>query len=174
MMRGAEMLFAALFAVLFLGRRLNRLHFAGLAACVVGVSAVGAASILSGEGSRSKAVTPAQMAAGMGLIIASQAVQAAQLTFEDHFMSGGGGLALDPLLIVGWEGVLGGAALVGFLLPLVSILPGTDGDGVHEDTRDTLHVSKGGGKKRKRVSLGRGALNPALVSFSLFSFFPSL
>ena len=36
MMRGAEMLFAALFAVTFLGRRLNRLHAAGLAACVAG------------------------------------------------------------------------------------------------------------------------------------------
>jgi hypothetical protein len=81
------------------------------------------------------------MALGMGLIIASQAVQAAQLTFEDHYMSGGGGLALNPLLIVGWEGVLGTAAMVGLLLPIVALIPGVDGDGVHEDTRDTLHVS---------------------------------
>jgi drug/metabolite transporter (DMT)-like permease len=141
MMRGAEMLFAALFAVTFLGRRLNRFHYAGLAACVAGVSAVGAASLLSGEGSRTRVVTTAEMALGMGLIIASQAVQAAQLTFEDHYMSGGGGLALNPLLIVGWEGVLGTAAMVGLLLPIVALIPGVDGDGVHEDTRDTLHVS---------------------------------
>jgi drug/metabolite transporter (DMT)-like permease len=141
MMRGAEMLFAALFAVTFLGRRLNRLHAAGLAACVVGISAVGAASLLSGEGSRTRVVPPAEMALGMALIILSQAVQAGQLTFEDHFMSGGAGLNLDPLLIVGWEGVLGTVAMAGLLLPLVAVLPGADGDGVHEDSRDTLHVS---------------------------------
>lgn len=35
MMRGAEMLFAALFAVLFLGRKLNAYHYSGILACVV-------------------------------------------------------------------------------------------------------------------------------------------
>ena len=33
---GAEMLFAALFSVTFLGRKLNRYHLAGMACCVVG------------------------------------------------------------------------------------------------------------------------------------------
>lgn len=35
MMRGAEMLFAALFAVLFLHRRLNKYHLLGILCCVV-------------------------------------------------------------------------------------------------------------------------------------------
>lgn len=35
MMRGAEMLFAAVFALLFLGRRLNLLHLLGILCCVV-------------------------------------------------------------------------------------------------------------------------------------------
>lgn len=35
MMRGAEMLFAALFAVLFLHRSLNKFHLGGIACCVV-------------------------------------------------------------------------------------------------------------------------------------------
>ncbi len=35
MMRGAEMLFAALFSVLFLGRSLNRFHMGGIGCCVV-------------------------------------------------------------------------------------------------------------------------------------------
>ena len=34
MMRGAEMLFAALFAVTFLNRNLNRMHFLGIMFCV--------------------------------------------------------------------------------------------------------------------------------------------
>ncbi len=35
MMRGAEMLFAALFAVLFLHRRLNKYHLLGILCCAV-------------------------------------------------------------------------------------------------------------------------------------------
>ena len=35
MMRGAEMLFAAVFAVIFLHRRLNRFHLLGILCCVV-------------------------------------------------------------------------------------------------------------------------------------------
>lgn len=35
MLRGAEMLFAALFAVVFLGRKLNRYHYGGIACCLV-------------------------------------------------------------------------------------------------------------------------------------------
>ena len=39
MMRGAEMLFAALFAVSFLHRKLNRLHMLGILCCVVSLLA---------------------------------------------------------------------------------------------------------------------------------------
>jgi uncharacterized membrane protein len=35
MMRGAEMLFAALFSVVFLGRTLNRFHLMGITCCMV-------------------------------------------------------------------------------------------------------------------------------------------
>ena len=90
MMRGAEMLFAALFAVLFLKRRLNKWHLGGIGCCVAGIGLVGAASVLSGEGSQARPVSTADMLVGMALIIGSQAVQAAQLTFEDHFMSDAG------------------------------------------------------------------------------------
>ena len=90
MMRGAEMLFAALFAVLFLGRKLNKWHLGGIGCCVAGIGLVGAASVLSGEGSQARPVSTGDMLLGMSLIIGSQAVQAAQLTFEDHFMSDAG------------------------------------------------------------------------------------
>jgi drug/metabolite transporter (DMT)-like permease len=36
MMRGAEMLFAAAFAVFFLGRSLNKYHYLGISCCAVG------------------------------------------------------------------------------------------------------------------------------------------
>ncbi|EFN57441.1 hypothetical protein CHLNCDRAFT_142917 [Chlorella variabilis] len=87
MMRGAEMLFAALFAVVFLRR--------------------------------------------------SQCVQAAQITFEDFFMAD---LAIPPLKIVGYEGVLGASAMLLLVLPIVQRLPGVDGQGLHEDSVDTWHM----------------------------------
>ena len=66
MMRGAEMLFAALFSVTFLGRTLNKLHYAGIGCCVAGIAAVGAASVLSGEGSRTAHCAPCRNAGGHG------------------------------------------------------------------------------------------------------------
>ena len=66
-----------------------------------------------------------------------QAVQAAQITFEDFFLSS---MNISPLKIVGFEGLWGSAAMLLLLLPLVYLLPGADGSGIHEDSLDTLHV----------------------------------
>ena len=145
MMRGAELLFAATFAVLFLARHLNSLHLGGIACCVLGIVMVGLSSLQSGGaapgaegGGDSASRGPAsgqQMLMGMGLIILSQAVQAAQVTFEDFFMSE---LELEPLLIVGFEGLFGFLLMAGLLLPVVYFVPGPEGAGLHEDTLDTL------------------------------------
>jgi hypothetical protein len=140
MMRGAEMLFAAVFAVTALKRRLNLRHYQGIAACAVGIAAVGASSILGGEGSATHVVSRSEMMAGMGLIVLSQAVQAAQLTFEDFFMAD---LAMDPLKIVGFEGLYGSALMLLVLLPLAQVLPGPEGLGFHEDSVDTLAMIRG-------------------------------
>ncbi|EIE24529.1 hypothetical protein COCSUDRAFT_65401 [Coccomyxa subellipsoidea C-169] len=137
MMRGAEMFFAAIFSVLFLHRRLNKFHLLGIFCCVVGIGLVGMSSVLHGGGSTQVEISPEQMLLGMGLIVASQAVQAAQLTFEDYFMAD---LAVPPLLIVGWEGVFGTAIMVFLMLPIVYFLPGIDGEGLHENSIETLHM----------------------------------
>ena len=49
-------------------------------------------------------------------------------------------LSIAPLMIVGYEGLIGAFLMLGVLLPIVSVLPGRDGDGIHEDTADTWHV----------------------------------
>ena len=50
-------------------------------------------------------------------------------------------LHIEPLKIVGYEGVFGSLAMVCVLLPIVYFVKGRDGDGLHEDTLDSLHVS---------------------------------
>ncbi len=41
--------------------------------------------------------------------------------------------------VVGYEGVLGVIALA-VLLTIVQFLPGKDGEGIHEDTRESIHM----------------------------------
>ena len=50
-------------------------------------------------------------------------------------------LHIEPLKIVGYEGVFGSLTMICVLLPLVSLIKGHDGDGLHEDSLETLHVS---------------------------------
>ena len=84
MMRGAELVFAAIFSVLFLGKKLYKLHYVGIACAVVGISMVGIASILSPE--QNDTGTKAQQVLGISLIVLAQAIQAGQICFEEHFM----------------------------------------------------------------------------------------
>ena len=67
-----------------------------------------------------------------------QCVQAAQITFEDYFMAD---LHIEPLKIVGYEGLFGSITMICVLLPLVSLIKGRDGVGLHEDSLETLHVT---------------------------------
>ncbi|GBF91089.1 hypothetical protein Rsub_04758 [Raphidocelis subcapitata] len=155
MMRGAEMLFAAVFAVTFLHRALNRFHLMGISCCVAGIGLVGMSSIFSGEGSSTHPVSTDQMLMGMGLIVASQAVQAAQLTFEDFFMAD---LAMDPMKIVGFEGVFGTLLMVFVMLPIAYFLPGGEGTGLHENTLDTLTMIKNSGSLKAVLLIDMFAL----------------
>ena len=61
MMRGAEMVFAAILAVVFQQRSLNKLHFMGIGCCICGICLVGLSSVLSGEGGTAVPVTGAQV-----------------------------------------------------------------------------------------------------------------
>jgi hypothetical protein len=72
-----------------------------------------------------------------GCAAPTQCVQAAQITFEDHFLSN---MDVAPLMLVGYEGVFGTIFMLGIMLPLVQHLPGVEGQGIHENTLDTLHV----------------------------------
>lgn len=66
-----------------------------------------------------------------------QCVQAAQVTFEDYFLSE---LSIAPLKVVGYEGLFGVLFQVLIILPAAQLLPGPDGHGVHENTVETFHV----------------------------------
>ncbi|DBA93044.1 TPA: hypothetical protein ACH3X2_003375 [Trebouxia sp. C0005] len=137
MLRGAEMLFAAIFSVVFLKRTLNKYNYIGIVCCLVGICGVGISSVLSGQGSASADVTQSQILLGMALIVCSQAVQAAQVTVEDYVMND---IGTAPLQVVGYEGIFGCLAMFCVLLPIVQHTPGQDGSGLHEDSWETWHL----------------------------------
>ena len=59
------------------------------------------------------------------------------MTVEDYAMNHVG---LAPLQVVGYEGLLGTIALFGILMPIVYFIPGTDGEGLHEDSLESVHM----------------------------------
>lgn len=102
MLRHGQLLFAAGIAVA-LRRRLNPLHRLGISLSFSGVALVGLSAILSAPQLRMRTLR------GIGLVVASQLVQAAQLTFEGYFLQqvGAVGGFASPMVMVGAEGVLG-------------------------------------------------------------------
>lgn len=84
MLRGAEILFSAIFAVTFLKRSLNKRHYIGIAFCLVGISMVGASSLLKPtEGGSSDA---GKVLLGMVLIVVAQARQHSSYSFFTLFV----------------------------------------------------------------------------------------
>lgn len=53
---------------------------------------------------------------------------------------------LPPAFVVGAEGVFGLLVMTAIVLPVVSVLPGTDGDGVREDAIDAAYQFGSNGK----------------------------
>jgi drug/metabolite transporter (DMT)-like permease len=85
MLRGAEILFSAIFAVTFLKRSLNKRHYIGIAFCLVGISMVGASSLLKPtEGGSSDA---GKVLLGMVLIVVAQARQHSSYSFFTLFVT---------------------------------------------------------------------------------------
>ncbi|PYI17821.1 putative integral membrane protein [Aspergillus japonicus CBS 114.51] len=124
MTRGALVLFVGLFSVIFLHRKLHIYHWAALFVVVLGVALVGLAGALFSQGHDSTpenaaaAITHAlrevqttartpeavQTLIGVLLIAAAQIFTASQFVLEEWILEH---YAMDPLQVVGWEGIFG-------------------------------------------------------------------
>ncbi|KAL5336503.1 hypothetical protein BJX70DRAFT_279740 [Aspergillus crustosus] len=126
MTRGALVLFVGLFSVLFLRRKLYLYQWVALFVVVLGVALVGLAGALFGDNQghditqesvkavvesatmeiRAVARTPEAVRAIVGvlLIAAAQVFTASQFVLEEWILEN---YAMEPLQVVGWEGVFG-------------------------------------------------------------------
>jgi len=124
MFRGSLILFTALFSIVFLGRKLFRHHFLGIAITVTGLLVVGLATFIY------PAATPEGCGSGRGasnsisgivLIIIAQIFSASQFVIEEKIMTT---YKCHPLQVVGWEGVWG-SLIYAILLVIFQFIPCT-------------------------------------------------
>lgn len=124
LLRGAEMVFAALFAVTFLRRKLYPFHWIGVGFCVTGIILVGLASVWgTPQDSSSTSGGMDTILLGMGLCLAGQVVQAAQVIAEEWLLTD---FDLPGLQIVGFEGMWGSFIMLFIVFPLLYVIPGSD------------------------------------------------
>lgn len=140
MLKGSSLLFTGAFSVMFLKRPLLIHNRVGLFLCFIGVTVVGAASVLGSSAKKSDDSDSdsgtTMVIFGMSMVLAGQVVQAAQVIAEEWLMKD---LNLPALQVIGWEGIWGVLMMVVAVYPLLYVLPGDD-DGHIEDVFDTVSM----------------------------------
>jgi drug/metabolite transporter (DMT)-like permease len=159
MTRGALVLFVGLFSVIFLRRHLGGWKWASLFIVVAGVALVGLAGVIEqgapsipGDSQPNPAVhdnliraaisslethTPAETILGITMIAGAQIFTASQFVLEESIMER---YSMDPIQVVGWEGVFGFLVTLlatGILHLVVGRTPA--GKGGYFDAREGFH-----------------------------------
>ncbi|EPS44292.1 hypothetical protein H072_1716 [Dactylellina haptotyla CBS 200.50] len=107
MTRGALVLFVGLFSVIFLKRHLYLFHWLALFIVVTGVAVVGLAGALFKSAEPSELEVDAgvlRSLIGVMLIAGAQIFTATQFVLEEYILES---YAMEPLQVVGWEGIFG-------------------------------------------------------------------
>jgi drug/metabolite transporter (DMT)-like permease len=143
MLRGSMTIFCAIFSVLLLRRRLNWKQWSSLGLVVFGLALVGMAGMLKKKHDESQGstedddVTSGQLLLGIVLVLFGSSLNAIQNVYEEKLLKDLGGAEVDPLELVGWEGVFGSLLSAFVMLPIVHYIPG-DECGRTEDSIHTL------------------------------------
>ncbi|KAJ6252453.1 solute carrier family 35 member f6 [Anaeramoeba flamelloides] len=131
MLRGSMVVFSAIFSITFLKRILHGYHWLGVFVVVCGLVLVGISCIKSDSGNYDKK----HEFIGIFLVVGAQVIQATQIIIEDHLLHN---VFVNPLLVVGLEGLWGSIFTIGIFLPIVGNTPRHWGSGFYEDTIDSL------------------------------------
>lgn len=133
MLRGPEIIFAALLMVFVLRRKLFRFHYLGVCLAFAGICCVSYSTLANG-GTTGAGFSSTVVAFGVGITILSQLVQACQIIAEEKLLID---LDMEPLLVVGVEGMWGLCIMTFIVYPILWVAPGMD-HGHLEDPIDTI------------------------------------
>jgi len=142
MLRGSMVVFCAVFSVLMLKRRLSMPQWGCIGLVVLGLALVGMSGMFKNHydptpGESVDSASSTQMLIGILLVLLASALNAIQNVFEEKLLKATGSAEVDPLELVGWEGLFGTILTAFVLLPVVQHIPGSD-CGKAEDTLNTL------------------------------------
>jgi hypothetical protein len=146
MLRGSMVVFCAIFSVLMLKRKLSNPQWGSIGLVCVGLGLVGLSGMLKKKYSPdasgdSTNVSSGQLLIGILLVLLASALNAVQNVFEEKLLKAVGGAEVDPLELVGWEGIFGTILSAFLLLPVVYYIPGDD-CGRAEDSLNTMEQLK--------------------------------
>jgi len=113
MMRGIIVLITAIMSILFLGKKQYCHHWTSLVVIVAGVAIVGLVGIMSTDDDDDSGGTPTSTT-GVVLLLIAQCFTGGQFVTEEKLLSD---YYLDPLLVVGLEGMWG-CVYYAILLPI--------------------------------------------------------
>jgi len=131
MMRGSLMIFAALWSVIFLKKKLPCYNWIAVGVSALGLLLVGVSAILDEDGDKGSSNVPL----GILITVVSQAFAAAQMVVEEIFVKGYGA---PPEQVVGSEGVWGVILMI-IILFVMYWIPGNDA-GSYENAVDSVHM----------------------------------
>jgi len=140
MLRGSMIFFTGVFSVLIFRKNLKKWQWIGIGIVMMGLILVGAAGML--RPTDDKTPPASDVFVGILLVLSGSALNSLQNVFEEKLLKGA---SVDPLDVVGWEGVIGSVLCIFVMLPIVEAIPGSD-HGCVESTRDTLMMLTGNGK----------------------------
>jgi len=135
MLRGANIIFSAMFSVIFLGRRMRNYNWLGVAIVVLGITLVGVANGLmtnSLSQAASADVNWSTTLFGMFMTVLAQIFSGGQVVTEEKLLKG---LNVPRLQLVGYEGVWGTFVMLP-VFACMYYIPGTDA-GSLENVVDT-------------------------------------
>jgi len=140
MLQSSVIIFSALIRFLWMGKKIALYEGCGILLVAGGLSCVGLASLVqpqeSGKSSSNDSPIYFQIL-GMCLVLLSQGLLACGSVIEESLLQGCGA---SPEFVCGMVGVWGTLYTLFIFVPLAQNFPGEDGDGLREDSIDTIHM----------------------------------
>ncbi|OHT05480.1 putative integral membrane protein [Tritrichomonas foetus] len=138
MLRGAMVVFSAIFHALILKRKYYGYMWFGVAVVTIALVVVGASAACS-TGIANEDASEGKVIIAILLMIGSQVIRAAQVVLEDYLLHD---IHASPIYMVGIEGMWGCIITLAVAMPIVQFAASgsEEGNGIHEDTLDTLYM----------------------------------